>query len=88
VSNGSLSAQKALCCLATHSTVAPATFSEQQALEILFSHGLREQDLDLLLDAGLLDAIGNSCYQIHPVIAAYARLGIVKYGCQVGRFAA
>jgi hypothetical protein len=61
-----LSAQKALCCLATHSTAAPA---------ILFSHGLREQDLDLLFDAGLLDAVGNSCYQIHPVIAAYARLG-------------
>ena len=71
----SATARQALLCLATHFPAAPSTFSEHQALEFLRMQDLQIHDLDHLLDAGLVDAVGESRYQFHPVISAYVRFG-------------
>lgn len=76
----SVAARKALVCLATHYAGAPATFSERQALQTLQLQELHVQELDALLDSGLLDAVGNNHYQIHPIIAAYVQYLYARLG--------
>lgn len=68
-------AQQAFSALATHLPVAPLAFSERQVTNLIQASGqFHLQDLDQLVDYGLLSAIGRDQYQIHPVVAAYARL--------------
>lgn len=65
----------AFLLLATHFPAAPATFSERQAVDLMrTSDSFQWQDLDQLIDGGLLSVVGRSRYQFHPVIVAYARL--------------
>src|SRR5258707_1402520 len=71
----SSSAQHAFSTLATHFLTAPSTFSEQQVVDLIqTSRQFQLHDLDHLLDVVLLIATAGYRYQIHPVIAAYARL--------------
>jgi hypothetical protein len=68
-------AQQAFSALATHLPVAPLAFSERQVTELIQTSGqFHLHDLDQLVDYGLLSAIGRNQYQMHPVVAAYARL--------------
>src|SRR6185312_1442697 len=71
----SCAAQQAFSVLATQLPVAPLAFSERQVTELIqTSRQFQLQDLDQLVDYGLLNTIGQNQYQIHPVVAAYARL--------------
>lgn len=72
----SASARQAFRCLATSFPPAPATFSEKQAFDALQPGEFWQAaaDLDRLLDSGLLEPVGNSRYQLHPVLADFARL--------------
>ncbi|HEU5374985.1 MAG TPA: hypothetical protein VFV38_06080, partial [Ktedonobacteraceae bacterium] len=68
------SARQALALVAAHFPVAPATLAERQVMELFHAHHpLQLTDLDALVDAGLLSTAGRNRYQLHPVIAAYAR---------------
>lgn len=68
------STQHALELIANALPTAPATFSEQQVADLLHTaSGVHLQDLDHLVDAGLLSTIARNRYQLHPVIAAYVR---------------
>jgi DNA-binding XRE family transcriptional regulator len=72
-----VSSQFALSLLAAHFPSTPATFSERQVIEFFQAHRhLQLADLDRLVDAGLLSTAGRNRYQLHPVIAAYARLSV------------
>jgi hypothetical protein len=68
------SAQRALASLAQQFPPAPEMFSEQEALDLLNTQGFSWQELDRLVDAGLVETTGRGCYHLHPVVAAYARL--------------
>lgn len=71
----SSAAQQAFSALATHLPVAPLAFSERQVTNLIQTSGqFHLHDLDQLVDYGLLSTIGRNQYQIHPVVAAYARL--------------
>ena len=71
----SCSAQQAFSALATHLPVAPLAFSERQVADLIQTSGqFQLHDLDQLVDYGLLSAVSENQYQIHPVVAAYARL--------------
>ncbi|HVT97546.1 MAG TPA: hypothetical protein VHE33_08560, partial [Acidobacteriaceae bacterium] len=70
-----LSTQHALELIANALPTAPATFSEQQVADLFqTASGVHLQDLDHLVDMGLLSTIARNRYQLHPVIAAYVRL--------------
>ncbi len=66
------SARHTFSRLASCFPAAPATFTEQQIAE-RFAPGSFLRDLDQLVDVGLLSMIAKSHYQMHPVIATYAR---------------
>ncbi len=69
------SSRQALSFLANHFPSAPAHFSERQVADLIqASRQFQLQDLDQLVDAGLLSTSGRNRYQFHPIIAAYARL--------------
>lgn len=72
-----VSSRQAFSLLAAHFAPAPATFSERQVIELFQAHRhLRLTDLDHLVDAGLLSPAEHNRYQLHPVMAAYARLSV------------
>jgi transcriptional regulator with XRE-family HTH domain len=71
----SVSAQQALCTLAFLLPTAPATFAERQVTDLIqTSRQFQLHDFDQLVDVGLLSITAKNRYQIHPVIAAFARL--------------
>ncbi|GCE10875.1 NB-ARC domain-containing protein [Tengunoibacter tsumagoiensis] len=53
----------------------PQTFSERAALQLT---NCRVEDLDILIDAGLLECVSNNRYSLHQVIADYARLRLAS----------
>jgi transcriptional regulator with XRE-family HTH domain len=58
---------------------APATFAEQQVVDLIQqAQPLQMHDFDQLVDVGLVNVAGPNRYQIHPVIAAYARQLVEK----------
>lgn len=70
----SSSTQHALDLIANALPTAPATFSEQQVANLFQTASeVHLQDLDHLVDMGLLSTIARNRYQLHPVVAAYAR---------------
>lgn len=80
------SSRQALRVLVAHVPAAPATFTEAQVVGRLQGVGSCSlSDLDHLVDAGLLDARGPDRYQLHPVIAAYARLVMQEQETGVAR---
>jgi transcriptional regulator with XRE-family HTH domain len=66
------SARRTLHRLATCFPAAPATFTEQQIVDRL-APGAVLRDLDQLIDIGLLTLLADNRYQMHPIVATYAR---------------
>jgi transcriptional regulator with XRE-family HTH domain len=68
------SAQRMFFRLATCFPAAPATFTEQKVEEYFTQvPQFHLNDLDQLVDVGLVSVVRKNRYQIHPVIVAYAR---------------
>jgi transcriptional regulator with XRE-family HTH domain len=67
-------ARQAFFALASLLPNAPATFAERQVVDLLQkARPFQLHDFDQLVDVGLISIAGKNRYQIHPVIAAYAR---------------
>lgn len=70
----------ALTCLVQQFPSAPTSFSERRAENDLQRHGSRLRELDRLVDAGLVEIVGRSRYQLHPVVAASIRCSLQHEG--------